>query len=188
MGTWLNNDGLYIKLGTDEAKSPVQGGHVCSYGPLLTYSWYLDLTRLTETETIQNDVLVIPKSSIIESVEVFTVTAAATGTGIDVGLIANDRTTTTDLTATVTDADPDGLLAALVTADMVIGGYQRFWNVTSIPVADVAKGGALIGTGILTTPTLLTASRTTATAFTAGRVLVRVHVLPEPLVGFDLVH
>ena len=65
-GTWLNSDGLYVKFGTSEAKSGFQGGMVCDYGIYQSYILNMDLTDLTETETIQNDVLVIPANSLIE--------------------------------------------------------------------------------------------------------------------------
>lgn len=186
-GNWLNNDGLYIKYGTSEAASLSQGGFVCNYGTHLTYVLNLNLVDLTETESIQNDVLMIPKLSLIESVELVALTAAVTGVAIDVGLIAHDRTTTTDLNGTITDADPDGLLAAYPVAEMnVTGEYARLWASTAIPAAATGTG-ALIGK-ILTVPTLITASRTTATAFTAGRIQIKVNVIPEAVIGFGAVH
>lgn len=188
MGTWLNSDGLYVKFGTDDAASEQQGGFVCQYGPYLKYILNLDLTTLTESETIQNDVLVIPKDALIVSVEALTVVAAATGAAIDVGLIANDRTTTTDLNAGNANSDPDGLLAAFTATEMSEAGeYLKFWDTTSVPVASAALGGALLGE-ILTVPTLITASRTTSTAFTAGRVMLAIEVLPNATAGFGQVH
>jgi hypothetical protein len=188
MGTWLNSDGLYVKFGTDDAASEQQGGWVCNYGPFASYILNLDLTTLTETETIQNDVLVIPKDSLILSVETITVVAAATGTAIDVGLIANDRSTTTDLNAGNANADPNGLLAALTATEMSEAGeYLKFWDTTSVPVASAALGGALLGE-VLTVPTLITASRTDSTAFTAGRVIIKIDVIPNVTTGFGQVH
>lgn len=186
--TWLNSDGLYVKFGKTEGVSRTQGGFVCSYGPFLQYWLNLDLVQLTETENIQNDVLVIPANSMIWSVETTTIVAAATGAAIDVGLIANTRVTTTDLSGSITDADPDGLLAALTATEMSEGGeYLKFWDTTSIPVASAALGGALLGE-ILTVPTLITASRTTSTAFTAGNVLLGVTVIPMATVGYTQTH
>lgn len=185
--TWMNSDGLYVKFGATEGVSRSQGGWVCQYGPISSYLLNLDLTSLTETESIQNDVLIIPKDSIILSVEVYTVAAAATGTAIDVGLIATTRVTTTDLNGSITDADPNGLLAAFPTAEMSeIGEYSKFWTQTAIPAAATGTG-ALIGT-ILTVPTLITASRTDSTAFTAGRLLLRVDVIPSAVIGFTQTH
>ncbi len=187
MGTWLNSDGLYQKFGTDDAKSTNQGGWICSYGPNLVYILNLDLTTLTETESIQNDVLVLPKDALIEWIEVATVTPSATGAAIDVGLIANDRTTTTDLNGSVTDADPDGLLAAFAAATMSeVGEVTKFYTHESFP-ASVTTGGALIGT-TMTTPTLITASRTTSTAFSAGKIQLRIGLIANATTGFGAVH
>ncbi len=187
MGTWLNSDGLYVKFGTDDAASEQQAGFICTYGPNLVYVLNLDLTNLTETETIQNDVLVLPKDAMIEWVEVATVTASATGAAIDVGLIANDRDTATDLNGSVTAADPDGILAAFAAATMSeVGEVTKFYTHESFP-ASVATGGALIGT-TMTTPTLITASRTTSTAFTAGRVQIRIGLMANATSGFGQVH
>lgn len=182
-----NSDGLIQKYGTSEAKSLQQGGFICTYGTYSSLVLNLDLTTLTETETIQNDVLTIPSSALIESVEVLTVVAAATGTAIDVGLIANDRTTTTDLNASVTDSDPNGLLAAFVTATMnAAGEYHKFWVNTAIPDG-ITTQGALVGS-TMTVPTLITASRTDSTAFTAGNIILRVNFVPNAATGFGEVH
>ncbi len=187
LATWNNSDGLLVKFGTSEAISMQQGGFVCSYGPYLQYFLGLDLTNLDQNETIQNDVLVIPKNSLIYSVETLAVTAAVTGTAIDVGLIANDRTTTTDLNGSITDADPDGLLAAFPIANMnATGEWNLYTAVNNIPSGATFQG-ALIGK-ILTVPTLITASQTDATSFTAGKILLKISVLPEATVGFGVAH
>lgn len=185
--TWLNSDGLYIKFGATEGVSRTQGGWVCQYGPIASYFLNLDLTSLDANENIQNDVLVIPKNSLILSVETYAIVGAATGTAIDVGLIASDRDTTTDLNASVTSSDPNGLLAAFPTAEMAAAGqYAAFYETDTFP-ASTTGSGALIGL-ILTTPTLITASRTDATAFTTGNILVRVNVIPEATTGFTQTH
>lgn len=180
-----NSDGLIQKYGTSEAKSLQQGGFICTYGGYHTVVLNLDLTTLTTSEVIQNDVLVVPKNSLIESVEVITIEAAADGTDIDVGLIANDRTTTTDLNGSLTDADPDGLLVGFPATEMSEAGeYSKFWTQTAIPAAATGSG-ALLGT-ILTVPTLITASADGT--FTAGRIQLRVNTIPMALTGFGEVH
>lgn len=186
-GTWTNNDNLHIKFGTSEAKSNNQGGFLCTYGPYLTAVLNLDLTTLDQTETIQNDVLTIPANSLIHSVEIDTVVAAATGTAIDVGLINVDRDSTTALSSTVSAADPNGILAAFVTATMgSVGEYTKIWATGSLP-ASISTGGALLG-AILTEPTLITVSQTDGTDFTAGKVQIRINTLPEAATGFGAVH
>lgn len=181
--TWLNSDGLYVKFGKTEGVSRTQGGFVCRYGPFLDYWLTLDLTTLDANENIQNDVLVIPKNATILSVTTIAVDGAATGTAIDVGLIANDRdTANADFTA-----DPNGLLAAAPTANMNTDGEISVYQVAVTIPTGLTGTGALVGT-IIPVPTLITASRTDATAFTAGSILTCVRVIPESLVGYDQVH
>lgn len=185
--TWMNSDGLYVKFGATEGVSRTQGGWVCQYGPIASYFLSLDLTSLDANENIQNDVLIIPKDSLILSVETYAIVGAATGTAIDVGLIATTRVTTTDLNASVADADPNGLLAAFEDGDMAAAGeYRAFYETDTFP-ASTTGSGALIGQ-ILTVPTLITASRTDGTAFTAGKLLLRVNVIPEADTGFTQTH
>lgn len=186
--TWLNDDGLYVKFGKTEGVSRTQGGFTCSYGPYLDYWFNLDLTSLDANENIQNDVLAIAANSLIWRVQCIAVEAAATGTAIDVGLIANDRVTTTNLNASLTDADPNGLLAAFPTASMNAVGEWNLYTVSEpLPEASNTFAGALIGT-ILTVPTLLTASRTDATAFTTGKLLINITTIPMATTGFTQTH
>ena len=191
MSTWLNDDGLYIKFGAQEGASLQQGGAVCQYGPFSTYVINLDLTTLTTTDTIINDVLVVPKDSQLESIEVFTVEVAATGDGVNLGLIANDRLTATDITATDTTSDPDGLLDEYAAASMsTLGEYEKLWSTTDIGSGSgnvsANTNGALLGK-ILTVPCLFTAS-VASTAYTTGKVQIRVNTIPSAATGFGIVH
>jgi len=181
MGTWLNSDGLYVKFGTDEGVSQADAGMFCTYGPEIMYEFDLTLSELTETETIQNDVTAIPDNSLITKVQVVSLVTAATGTAIDIGLVHISR----DTADSEFTADPNGLWEAFITAELAVGettvGYRGPDGLTTIPDTNVGStAGALIGT-VLTAPTLLTASRTDSTAFTAGRVLVQVWVRPMAL-------
>lgn len=181
MGNWLNSDGLYIKFGADEARSTSPAGMYCTYGPEQVYEWDITLTDLTETESIQNDVTTLPDNCLITKVEVQSLVTATTGTAIDIGLVHISRDTA-DAEFT---ADPNGLWEAFITAELAVGettiGYRGPDGLTTIPDTSVGStAGALIGT-VIAAPTLLTASRTDSTAFGAGRVLVRVHVLPRAL-------
>jgi hypothetical protein len=185
--TWLNSDGLFVKFGKTEGVSRIQGGMVCSYGPIQDYWWDLEITQLDQNENIQNDVLVIPANSLILNCRTITVTAGATGTAIDVGLIANTRVTTTDLNGSITDADPDGILAAAPIANFNTVGEDSIYKIAATIPTGLTGTGALIGT-ILTVPTLLTASRTDGTAFTAGRLLLGIQVVPMALTGFSQTH
>lgn len=185
--TWLNSDGLFIKFGPSEAASPTQAGFVCQYGPNLVYVYNLDLTTLDQNEVIINDVLVIPKNSLIQYVETVSIVGAATGTAIDLGLCNIDRNTASALNASATAADPDGLLAAAPTANMNTAGEWSVYKIAATIPTGLTGVGALIGS-IMTNPTIVTCSRTDATAYTTGKIQVRIGVVPEALTGFSVVH
>lgn len=185
MGTWLNGDNLYLKFGRDEGHSNDPAGSYC-YGEngSQVLEITLDLAELTQTETIANDVAVLPDNALIESVEVLTLVAAATGTAIDVGLCHISR----DTSDSEFTADPNGLLAAFAAATMsVVGERVTFYGPTSANTeeslpASITTGGDMIG-DVTTAPCLITASMTDATAFTAGRVKIRIKYLPNALTG-----
>lgn len=176
MGTWLNDDELYIKFGTDEGVSTHKAGYYChpTDGGLQVVEVDVLLDQLTETETILNDSVWIPANSQIVWVEVETVVASATGVAIDVGMIDQDR---------ATEIDYNGLLAAFAAATMSeVGEVTRFYTQESFP-ASVTTGGVQIGTEITNTG-YISASRTTATAFTAGKVRVKVAFRSKGLDNF----
>lgn len=162
MGSWKNNDGLYLKYGTDRATANKVGEYTTT-GGLREIEIKLNLADLTETETIIGDVTDFPTARVHE-VEVITVTAGATGTAIDVGLIRKDRST---------EIDYDGFLAAAPIAIMNSAGERTiFTAITTVP-ASATGTGALIGT---TTANIghITASRTDSTAFTAGVIIIKI--------------
>lgn len=182
---YTNADGLIQKYGTSEAKSLNQGGFLCTYGPYSMAVLNLDLTQLTASEVIQNDVLTIPSGALIEYVEIATIIAAADGTDIDVGLINIDRNTATAISAASTTADSDGLLDAFVTATMgTAGEVTRLYGTTTIP-ASISTGGARLG-DTLTDGCLITASA--AGTYTAGKVQLRIAYIPNAATGFGEVH
>jgi hypothetical protein len=162
MGAYLHSDGVYQKYGTTKA-TPAIGGEYKSLGGLREIEITLDLTTLTETETILNDVVLVPKMRIHE-IEIIAKTGAATGVAIDLGLIREDRST---------EIDYDGLLAAFVTASMNTAGENSIIRQAVTVPTGLAGTGALIGT-TLTNPGYISASRTTATAFTAGVVVITI--------------
>ena len=170
------------KYGTSEGRSTADGGLYCAGGPVQVLEWDITLTDLTETESVMNDVLIVPDNSLLEKVEVVTLVGATTGAAIDVGLLHISRATDdSEFTA-----DPDGILAAFVTANMDTVGqtYLYFGSGTantenSLPASDTL-GGDLIG-DVITAPCFLTASRTTSTAFGAGRILIRLYLRPSAL-------
>lgn len=165
MGTWTNDDGLHIKYGTTEGTSTHPAGVYCGgVGGEQICEVVIDLTLLDASEAILNDVAVLPANAWITKVEVQTVVAAATGTAIDVGLIDQDRST---------EEDYDGLLAAFPTAQMnAVGETVKFYETHTEPTT-MTGTGALVGQE-LTNASYISASRTDGTAFTAGKVKVRV--------------
>lgn len=157
MGTWFTPDGDLRKYGPESAE-PGLGGEYLTNKNVREIEFKVDLTTLTEAETILSDTVVMPAGFMIQEVETVTNVAAATGVAIDMGLIRTDR---------ATPIDADGLLAAVTTATMNSGGEKVTY------VENSAGGGDLIGT-ITAFPAYFTMSRTTATAFTAGQVLFKV--------------
>lgn len=163
MGSWMNTDGLYLKYGTTKA-TPNLAGEYRTGQLLREVELKITLADLTQTETIQSDQVFIPTGARIQEVELLTITAGATGTAIDVGLTRTDRTT---------EIDYDGLLAAAPIANHNSAGERTiFTAITTVP-ASATGTGALIGT---TTSNVgyISASRTDATAYTAGVVLVKI--------------
>ncbi len=161
MGSHLHNTGLYQKYGTDKA-TPTTAGEYVTTGPQRMIECRIDLTDLTETETIQSDVVFFPKMR-IEKVEVVTRTAATSGgtPALDVGLIRQDRST---------EIDYNGLVEALAMTSMDAAGETV--SLTA-PVSGTSVGD-LIGT-TLANSGYISASRTTSDAFTAGVVDVRIY-------------
>lgn len=157
MAQTSNINNLYREYGVTRA-TPVVGGEAVMTGDTHDIVFDLDLTALTEAETVVMDTVFVPSGFRIKEIEVFTETAAATGVAIDLGLIRRDRTT---------ELDYDGFLAAFATASMNAAGEKTILTNGSATV------GALVGT-TLAFDGLITCSRTTATAFTAG--LIKVYV------------
>jgi hypothetical protein len=159
MGTWTNNDGLYIRFGTDEAVHAKGGDFRPSGGKHIT-EVEITATSLGTAAAILDNTVTIPAGARIEKVEVVAETACTSGGAavLNVGLIDQDRTTA---------IDADGLVAALALASINVVGELNTLSV------GVTGAGALVGT-TLTNAGLLTADYDTA-AFTAGVVVVRVH-------------
>ena len=154
---WHNSDGLYIKYGTEKTTAG-KAGEFSPDNDLHEVQLILTLSELTATETIQSDTVILPAGARIQEVETVTHTAAATGTAIDLGLIRTDRST---------ELDYDGLLAALPTASMNAAGEKNIFS------DNTTYDGALVGT-TLAYSGYISASRTDATAFTAGVIRVKI--------------
>lgn len=175
MGTWMNSDGLYIKYGTSEGVSTHKAGEFeDSVAGMTILELTMDLSLLTQTETILNDAVFIPANAFIAWVETVAIVGAATGTAIDVGLIARDRST---------EIDYNGLLAAAPTANMnTAGETSRYQVAVTIPTG-LTGTGALVGTEVTTAGGgYVSASMTDATSFTAGTIKLRIAYIPK---GYD---
>ncbi len=155
MAQTSNINSLYREYGVTKA-TPAVGGYVVGTGDIREVVFDLDLTALTTAETVVIDTVFVPSGFIVKEVEIFTETAAATGTAIDLGLIRRDRST---------ELDYDGLLAAFPTASMNAAGE------TNVIRDNTTYDGALVGT-TLAYDGLLTCSRTDSTAFTAGALKI----------------
>lgn len=155
--SWTNSDGLYIKYGPDKATAK-KGGEFVPTTNLRTVEFKIDLTALTESETPLDDTIFLPAGARIQEVEIVTHTAATNGAAIDLGLIKTDRST---------EIDYDGLLAAAPTANMNAAGEKNIYS------DNTTYDGALIGTTLAYTG-YVTCSRTTATAFGAGVIYVKI--------------
>jgi hypothetical protein len=180
---WVNADGLVVKFGAEEGGSQDDAGSY-THGEHQVAWAVIDAADLTATETIVSHSVRIPKNAYIEHVRVTTLIALATGTAVDVGLVYYNGTTLTEL-------DYNGLLAANITASMnTVGEMQDYYkDAAAATVHDVldgtgtplTTGGALIGTSVATTAPeyYISASRTDATAFTAGQFKLEVFYIPE---------
>lgn len=169
MGTWLNKDGLFIKLGVSEATSQTvgypQGGEYRSLGQTRETNITIDLTKLPAfgTTGILNDVEFFGKGWVPEKVEIETLVAATGATAtLSLGLRQNsDR---------VTDISTTALASALTVASLAAVG-------TKLTITAGSTGaGANIGVAT-TLDALLTGTVGTAN-FTAGLINVRVSWRP----------
>lgn len=158
MPYWTNADGLRIAYGQSEAALG-NGGEYKTFDLFRVIDVEIDLATLNQTEDIVSRV-VFPFGKVLGKVEVITDVAAATGVAIDVGFQTLDGDV----------VDEDGILAAFPIASMNAEGEY-------ITLTDGGtNAGALVGVvAHASEPLYITASRTTATAFTAGRIRLRLH-------------
>lgn len=160
MGTWNNDDGLYIKFGTTEGEV-ANGGSYRVDGAYSVSTLTITGTDLATGAAIMNDVVWIPDNARIDKVEIVPTTAmdsSGDAATLNVGLIQKDRST---------EIDYNGLVAALPEASMDPAGD---WQ--TIDVNHTYKG-ALIGTTI-TEVGYVTADWDTE-AFTAGEIEVHIY-------------
>ena len=159
MGSQLNSDGLFVKIGTTKATA-TKAGEYRTVGALREIEVTLsDLTTLTNTAAIIADVTFFPKMR-IEEVEVVNTTAATSGGSatLDLGLIQTDRST---------EIDFEAFLNGAALADYNAVGEKIIYRIGTSGV------GQLVGT-TTTNVGYITANFNTA-AFTAGalKIIIR---------------
>lgn len=171
MGTWTNNDGLFIKFDTAEAalarggmRSDALGNHVIEFVVDYTDAASASATIIGNSAGAYG--VHIPKNLFIEEIE-FVVETAFTSSGtigsstLVLGLIRDDRSTTYDV---------DGL----TTTSFVAGVLDAAGEKTVLRVGGTGAG-ALIGTQLANNGYVVAANSAHAShPFTAGSVRVRV--------------
>jgi len=162
MGTWTNDDGLYIRYGTSEDTQAKGGSYPTGVaGMHVSEVRIADMTTLSTTDTIMSDSVIIPAGAFISKVELLVDTACTSGGAaiLDVGLIRLDRST---------QLDYDGFIASGALTTMDADG-----DIVEYTQGSTAHG-ALIGTA-LAYAGLVTASEADANAYTAGAVRIRIY-------------
>lgn len=155
---WTNNDGLYIRYGTEKADMG-RAGEYNLLGPLHMTEIAIDLTDLGSSAAIMSPTVTIPNGAMIEKVEVVvTEVSVGTNSNFNLGLIDQDRTT---------ELDYDGLVAA---GD---AWHEAAIGTTETYTQGSTEHGALVGT-VLTNTGLITAHYDTG-AFTDGKVTCRIY-------------
>lgn len=155
MGSWMNNDGLYLEYGITKT-TPETAGDYLSYGETRVLELTITLAGLTTSPVIQSQTTFFGTSMFIEEVVVDTDVAATGGTSFSVGLIGFDRTTVDSNTKFI-----NGMLLATHDA----AGEK------TILTAGSTGAGSGIGTTV-TNPGYITAL--CAGTYTAGVVKVRI--------------
>ena len=158
--SWYNNDGLLVKIGTEEATAGKAGSYEWD-GPQSMVELVINpLTGLTASAVIQSDVVALPAGAVIQEVHVIADVAATSGGAatLNVGLIKSDRSTNVSDTAVVNAMAITAIDAAGETNKLLVGS---------------TGAGTSMGASVGTLPVLLTAKYGTA-AFTAGKVTVRI--------------
>lgn len=155
---WTNADGLTVFFPGDTDLRIVDGGEYPGAGPNRTVEVVVDLTQVTTSAQAFGDpFIIIPRNSVIESVEVIAEEAAAGGTSLDIGLMRFNGT----------ELDYDGLVNDILLASLNVTGEKNVYT------AGVAGAGALVGTETLY-PSYLTVIETGN--FTDGTIVIRVNL------------
>jgi len=161
MGTWMNNDGLYLKYGVQKTTANT-GGDYKSFGDTREVEFDITMAGLTTSAVIQNDTIFFPAGMTIESVQTEVITTAAGGTSLSIGTVKTDRSTAISTTT---------FLSAAPIADHTTAGQRKDYTV------GVTGVGGGVGTTI-SEPAYITALA--AGTYSAGKVRVRIRYRGEP--------
>jgi hypothetical protein len=161
MGSWFNSDGLNLKFGTTKTVATT-AGEFKTWGELREIEVKIDISTLTTSAAIINDVTFFPKGVFLEEVTVEVQTAVATITSVSVGLMqSNDRTTTI--------AD-DAILAAEVQATLGTAGNKVTY------VTGTSKAGSKVGTIPIAAAAVFAGYLTAKIAGSAGTGILYVRI------------
>lgn len=153
---WTNADGLLVYFAGEPRT--FQGGEYPGAGANRTIEVEFDLAGRTGTAAVLGAPwVIIPRNSVIESVEVISETPAVGGTNVDVGLQRFNGT----------EYDYDGLVTDILLANINVAGEK------TVITAGATFAGALVGTETIY-PSYLTTN--VAGTFSAGRLVVRVNI------------
>lgn len=154
---WNNNDGLRVFFAGELRQ--FDGGEFPGAGANRTIEIELNAVDLTTSaQAFGAPWVIVPRNSVIESVEVISETALADGTSIDIGLQRLNGTT---------ELDYDGLVDGLVLANLNVDGEKN------VITAGTTYAGILVGTETAY-PGYITVLETGT--FTAGRLVIRVNL------------
>lgn len=159
MATWINDDGLEVRLGTTEAEV-TRGGELPSAGDMRKFEFNLTLTALGSTSALVPDTtgILIPSGFVLHKVKIITETAATSAGNaatINLGLIRQDKSTTYDV---------DGILAAWDPDDPTVAGE-------TVEVVEGSSGSGVLVGAVLANSGYLVADYDTE-AFTAGELRI----------------
>lgn len=157
---WTNPDGLIVYFPSDGALRNVPGGEFPGAGANRTIEVEFNASALAVAGTptvIGKPFIIIPRNSVIESVELLSETAFTGGTSLDVGLQNFDGT----------EYDYDGLFNDILLANLNVVGEKN------VVTAGVALAGAAVGAET-SVATYLTVTQTGT--FVLGRGILRVNL------------
>lgn len=156
MATWLNNDGLEVNFGKDQAPKQLIGEYRHD-GPLhcaeIKFD-YTDLPAVASNSVIIEDNWVLPKGSIVEKVEIFCDTdmdSSGDDMTLNVGWINLDRTNGVDVDAFVIAATQAELIAGGTNVSGWVGA-EVGGNATTVPKLltwEVDTHDASAGSGVI---------------------------------------